>query len=78
MNNYLYELVYKGKTLHLTYEEVKRNYNITGYNHMPKQREELQGSPKIDGFLGAMWGGYKDNRPVLRYETQEVYNALSK
>lgn len=36
-------------------------------------REELDNLPKFEGFLGPMWDG---NR--VRYETQEVYNALSR
>lgn len=35
-------------------------------------RSELWNKPKISGYLGPMWDGDR-----LRYETQEVYNALS-
>lgn len=36
-------------------------------------RTELCGKPKIDGYLGPMWDGDK-----IRYETQEVYDLLSR
>ncbi len=36
-------------------------------------REELRGQPKMNGYLGPMW-----DDGVLRYETQEVYNLLSR
>lgn len=36
-------------------------------------REELDNLPKFEGFLGPMWDG---NR--VRYETQEVYDELSR
>jgi len=35
-------------------------------------REELDLMPMVDGYVGPMWNG-----DGLRYETQEVYNALS-
>lgn len=35
-------------------------------------RVELDNQPKVDGYLGPMWDGDK-----LRYETKEVYDALS-
>lgn len=36
-------------------------------------REELDNLPKFEGFLGPMWDGDR-----VRYETQEVYDALSR
>lgn len=36
------------------------------------QRKELDRQPKIPGYLGPMWDGGR-----LRYETTEVYRALS-
>lgn len=78
MKNRVFEIVHLDKTEYLSYEEVKEKYTIIGFNSNPRQREELQGSPKLKGFLGAMWGGYKDGIiPVMRYETQQVYNILS-
>lgn len=35
-------------------------------------RAELDNQPEVDGYLGPMWDG-----GMLRYETQDVYNALS-
>lgn len=78
MGKYIYEIVHVGRTDYLDFTEVKERFVITGYNFNPRTRKELQGSPKLDGYLGAMWGGYKDDKPVLRYETQEVYDILSK
>lgn len=36
------------------------------------QRKELDRQPKIPGYLGPMWDGGR-----LRYETSDVYRALS-
>lgn len=36
-------------------------------------RKELDNQPKVDGYLGPMWDG-----DGLRYETQEVYDMLSR
>lgn len=56
-------------------------YKVTGYTEdLSKRRAEgdlvhraeLDNQPKFYGFLGPMWDGGK-----LRYETQQVYDALS-
>lgn len=36
-------------------------------------RQELQGKPRFDRLLGPMWDGPRG----IRYETPDVYNALS-
>lgn len=41
-------------------------------------REELDNKPKFDGYLGPMWNGTRGECGVLRYETQEVYDMLSR
>lgn len=74
----IYQLVYINRTEELTFEELQSKYTITGFSNRPHVRKELQGSPKVQGFLGAMFNGFKANgQVVLRYETQEVYNLLS-
>lgn len=40
-------------------------------------RPELDNKPILNGYVGPMMNGYKDHKMVLRYETQEVYDALS-
>lgn len=46
---------------------------ITGYNHNPHQRPELQGHPKLSGFCGPMW----DGNGIIRYEDVAAYRTLS-
>lgn len=46
---------------------------ITGINSNPRQREELQGQPKLKGFCGPMYGG----PGVIRYEDIATYRSLS-
>lgn len=43
-------------------------------------REELDDQPEFAGYLGPMWDGTRKNGTigVLRYETQEVYDMLSR
>lgn len=48
------------------------SYEFETAHNFPCPRPELWNRPKINGYLGPMWDGDK-----LRYETQEVYNALS-
>lgn len=60
-----------------TEEELLQHYQKIGENYNPRQREELQGTPKLFGLLGAMYNGIKNGCAVIRYETQEVYDILS-
>ncbi|WP_374377052.1 hypothetical protein, partial [Tabrizicola sp.] len=51
---------------------------IQGYNENPRQREELQGQPKIAGLYGPFWGAYThDGEPVIRYEDPQRCRDLS-
>ena len=63
-------------------EEVKRKYwngRLTeDLSELRKRgawvhRAELDNQPMVDGYLSPMWDGGK-----LRYETQEVYDMLSR
>lgn len=49
-----------------------RGFEMTGNYSNPRTREEMQGAPKFAGLLGPMFDG-----DAIRYESQEVYNALS-
>lgn len=74
----IYQLVYTNHTEELTFKELQSKHTILGISNRPHVREELQGTPIVKGFLGAMFGGYKNNgQVVIRYETQEAYNLLS-
>ena len=47
---------------------------IYGYNENPRQREELQGQPKLLGINGPMWNGWGtlqstgETVAIIRYE----------
>lgn len=41
------------------------------------RRRELQGMPYLKGLCGPMWDGMENGRPVIRYESTAVYDALS-
>ncbi|MFJ8528608.1 hypothetical protein [Bacillus sp. NPDC094106] len=57
-------------------DEITSKYTLNGFKeHAMKQ--ELQGQPRFFGLLGPMYNGVKNGVPVIRYETQVVYNALS-
>jgi hypothetical protein len=47
-------------------------YKHVGYSFNSQQRTELQGQPKFEGLIGAMWDG-----DAIRYETAEAYEILS-
>ena len=51
---------------------------ITGTETRTRLRPELQGQPKIAGFVGPCWGGLsKTGEPIIRYEDRGTYAALS-
>jgi len=41
-------------------------------------RECLQGQPKLKSMCGPMYGGEYAGHPVVRYESWEAYDALSR
>lgn len=82
---FIYELV--GGDCEGTYEDVEDLPCFSG-NYTEDQsdirarggftsRPELDNKPILNGYVGPMMNGYKDHKMVLRYETQEVYDALS-
>ncbi len=65
------------ETEEYTLNQFKNNFEITGFNENHRTRDELQFQPKIAHHLGPMWGGEKDGKSVIRYESYEAYNQLS-
>ena len=41
-------------------------------------RAELRGHPKFKKLCGPMWNGVEDGVPVIRYESWEAYEILSR
>lgn len=74
----IYRLVAKSGVKDLTLEELKKNEEIDGKEDRTNLKKELQGQPKVRGFLGPMWDGILDGKNVIRYETQEVYDIMSR
>ena len=62
----------------MTREQV--NLIASGYTKENEERvhkKELDNQPKVQGYLGPMFGGIDYGKIYLRYETQEIYNMLS-
>lgn len=54
-----------------------RGFPHKGFSKSRALRQELQGRPEFTGLCGPMWGGNApDGRPIVRYETWPVYNAM--
>ncbi len=51
----------------------REDNSIKRKNGIVCPREELDNQPLVDGYLAPMWDGGK-----LRYETQEIYDLLSR
>lgn len=78
----IYELVSMKEDKSLTTEYLQKSQLveknlIQGINENEKSKEELRGEPKLKGFLGPMYGGEKDGKVVIRYETSQAYKAMS-
>ena len=71
----LYRIVSKSRDGKLSAVETTdlSGYTITGYHDNPRTRQELQGQPKLEGYLGPMYDGN-----AIRYESQAAYDTLSK
>lgn len=52
---------------------MKTARNNGGFTH----RKELDDQPILNGYLGPMWDGVKDNQAHIRYETQGVYDMMA-
>ena len=52
---------------------IKNARNNSGFT----PRKELDDQPVLNGYLGPMWDGVKDNQAHIRYETQDVYDMMS-
>lgn len=76
---FIFEIVSTGNITYVdSIKELDNQYGIKGWtdeNHT--LREELIHQPKLWDYLGPMYGGTKDGKIVIRYESQEAYNAYS-
>lgn len=56
-----------------------RSEDLSYLRHMGVcvHRAELDNKPEFPGYIGPMWDGTENGVAVLRYETQEIYDALS-
>lgn len=60
-------------------EELKFAYPCTGEFHSVSCRAELQGAPILKNFCGPMYDGEDgQGRAIIRYESQRVYDILSR
>lgn len=60
-----------------TAEQLLEKYEQTGTLSDNIRRRELQGAPYLKGFCGPMYDGLDMGRPVIRYESPELYEILS-
>lgn len=62
-----------------TVEHLKKAFETTGDFHSVSCRAELQGAPILKGFCGPLYNGEdSQGRAVIRYESQKVYDILSR
>ncbi|MFP5109614.1 hypothetical protein ACSU6B_23090 [Neobacillus sp. C211] len=71
---FIYQVV---TTTGASYFDSLDDYMINEWNNNPRQREELQDQPKLDGLIGPMFNGNKDGKVCIRYETYEAYRMYS-
>lgn len=76
---YIYKVVGKNVEMFNTVEELTNKYKQVGVVSGSWLKKELQGQPKLEGLMGAMYDGVmNDGTHVIRYETPEVYDILSR
>jgi hypothetical protein len=65
----MYQVVFlEGKSKYYTLDELLGTFEVIGFTDNPRLRKELQGTPILDGYAGAMWGGLDGETCVVRYE----------
>lgn len=77
---YIYKVVgVRGKAeIFESVEELTSHYEQDGSTEGSWLKQELQGQPRLKGLLGAMYDGMSNGKHVIRYETQEMYDILSR
>ncbi|MBE7114597.1 hypothetical protein FT641_20290 [Bacillus paranthracis] len=57
-------------------EDLLGAYKKIGLITSKSVRQELQGQPRLEGLLGAMYGGMCDGKVVIRYEVPNAKNMF--
>lgn len=55
-----------------------KDYSKERENGATVHRKELDNQPMVEGYLGPMYNGIDYGKIYLRYETQEVYDIVSR
>lgn len=58
--------------------ELLKKHETRGIFRNEVCRRELQGAPLLEGLVGPMYDGTEAGRPVLRYESKQIYEILSR
>ena len=76
----MYEVVGKGPGYRMFFSEFKELFGdqFEGFEDGGHLKKCLQGQPKLKGMAGPMYGGLHCWHPVVRYESWEAYDALSR
>ena len=78
-NMFVFKVVSDNVEIFDTVEELTNKYNQIGVVEGHWLKEELQGQPRLEGLVGAMYDGMTpEGKHVIRYETAEVYEMLSR
>lgn len=75
---FIYKVVGKKVEIFEDIDELLANYEQVGTTEGDWLKKELQGQPRLRGLIGAMYDGMKGEKHVIRYETQEMYDLLSR
>lgn len=71
------ELVTANKTFVMDMTDLEWSDLYIGEYRNPNTRKELQGLPRLKGFVGPMYNGLDENgHAKFRYETKEVYDSI--
>lgn len=61
-----------------TREQMLAAYKQTGSCQSTSVYRVMQGEPEFEGLMGPTWGGVWDGKPIIRYDTWEDYDSMSR
>ena len=71
----IYELVHHNRPtkVYQSEKELLQHHEMTGRCTSQAVRPELYGQPRLSGWVGGMYGGTRNGKTVIRYESREEY-----
>ena len=76
-NKFVYEISVKAYNRMYHYDELIKNYEVSGTFNSKYCRPELNDQPILKGLLGPMYNGKLGDKTIIRYEDQYINDRMS-